>query len=407
MRREHGNSVDYSQQYFFIEDASGAANQFLLNKIGSQAVTLSYSTNLSTWTTVTAGTSYSFAANTRVYFKGTNTTFAQNDSIYNMFAMVGAYNIGGNIMSLINETSFRTLKSLSANYTFAHLFDESNNKHNLKSAQNLYLPATTLTTNCYAWMFKNCTSLLIAPSELPATSLQSNCYYGMFYGCTSLQTIPAKLPATALSSGCYYSMFESCTTIKTAPVMPVATGAASCCQRMFYGCTALTTPPPELFTSSVSGTSACVEMFRGCTRLTTAPSLPATTLSNYCYSNMFRESGLREAPNLPATTLKKQCYNAMFRDCVGITRAPKLVAKTLVSGCYNYMWTGCAELTSIIALFTTTPSTKYTQSWVEGVQSYPPQLGGSTPGTFTKSKDATWNVSGANGIPAKWNVVLA
>lgn len=407
MRREHVNSFDYSQQYFYIEDASGGANQFVLNKIGSKTVSLYYSTNLSTWTAVTAGTPYSFAANTLVYFKGTNTAFATSDSVYNTFSCAGAYNIGGNIMSLIDETSFRTLTSLSATYTFAHLFDESSTKKSLKSAKNLYLPATTLKTNCYAWMFKNCTSLGIAPSELPATTLQNNCYYGMFYGCSALKTIPTKLPATTLSSGCYYSMFELCTTIKTAPVMPVATGAASCCQRMFYGCTALTTPPPELFTSKVNGSSACVEMFRGCTRLTTPPALPSTSLSNYCYSNMFRESGLGEAPVLPATTLSTQCYNAMFRDCGGITKTPKLAAKTLVSGCYNYMWTGCTELASIIALFTTTPSTSYTQSWVDGVQSYPPPLGGSTTGTFTKSKDATWNVSGVNGIPDKWNVVLA
>ena len=41
--------------------------------------------------------------------------------------------------------------------------------------------------------------------------------------------------------------------------------------------------------------------------------LPATTLANNCYSNMFSGcTNLITAPELPATTLASQCYNYMF-----------------------------------------------------------------------------------------------
>ena len=48
-------------------------------------------------------------------------------------------------------------------------------------------------------MFQNCTSLTTAP-ELPATTLVSNCYQYMFYGCKSLNYIKAMFITTIGSS---------------------------------------------------------------------------------------------------------------------------------------------------------------------------------------------------------------
>ena len=50
-------------------------------------------------------------------------------------------------------------------------------------------------------------------------------------------------------------------------------------------------------------------MFSNCTSLTSAPSLPATTLADYCYEDMFYGcTSLTTAPSLPATTLATNCY---------------------------------------------------------------------------------------------------
>ena len=65
-------------------------------------------------------------------------------------------------------------------------------------------------------------------------------------------------------------------------------------------------------------------MFDSCTALTAAPVLPATTLANNCYYDMFYGcSNLSSAPSiLPATTLMSMCYYQMFRGCASLTAAP-------------------------------------------------------------------------------------
>ena len=60
-------------------------------------------------------------------------------------------------------------------------------------------------------------------------------------------------------------------------------------------------------------------MFNGCKSLTTAPVLPATTLANSCYYNIFAYcTSLTTAPVLPATTLARYCYSYMFNGCTSL-----------------------------------------------------------------------------------------
>lgn len=140
-------------------------------------------------------------------------------------------------------------------------------------------------------------------------------------------------------------------------------------------------------------------MFVNCKSLVKAPRiLPATTLANSCYYAMF--SGCRNlttAPELPATELADYCYQAMFDTCKSLVNAPDLPATELVNGCYELMFRLCWNLNYIKAMFTTTPSDTYTHGWVGGVAST---------GTFVKNKDATWDVTGTNGIPSGWTVQI-
>ena len=141
------------------------------------------------------------------------------------------------------------------------------------------------------------------------------------------------------------------------------------------------------------------EMFGMCRRLTSAPQLPATTLANFCYSSMFVNCiHLTTAPQLPVTTLAEGCYNYMFNECTSLTTAPELPATTLVDYCYEGMFQGCTSLNYIKAMFTTTPSLTYTGDWVDGV---------AVSGTFVKNSVATWDVSGVNGVPNGWTVETA
>ena len=88
----------------------------------------------------------------------------------------------------------------------------------------------------------------------------------------------------------------------------------------------------------------------------------------------------------------------MFHGCTGLTAAPELPATTLADYCYSDMFYGCTGLERIKAMFLTTPAAQYTRSWVSNVKAT---------GIFIKNSAATWNETGVNGIPAGWTVQTA
>lgn len=114
--------------------------------------------------------------------------------------------------------------------------------------------------------------------------------------------------------------------------------------------------------------------------------------------DLFSACKIVDASNLILPdTAPANCYYQMFYNCTTLTTAPTLPATTLNSGCYTGMFNGCRSLNYIKALFTTTPSTTYTNNWVNGV---------AATGTFIKNANATWNVTGTNGVPAGWSIQL-
>ena len=170
------------------------------------------------------------------------------------------------------------------------------------------------------------------------------CFCNLFNDCASLITAP-ELPATTLTSNCYTQMFGGCRGLTVAPMLPATTLASTC-----YG-----------------------RMFKNCTSLVTAPMLPATTLPVGCYSNMFSGcASLVEAPELPALIVPATGYSSMFNDCTNLNYI-KMMATDISAG--NTM-----------------------DGWVRNV---------SPTGTFVKNSAATWNVTGASGIPEGWTVETA
>ena len=184
-------------------------------------------------------------------------------------------------------------------------------------------------------------------------------------------------------------------------VLPATTLTQSCYSWMFYGCTGLTRAPALPATTLVR---FCYNsMFQKCTGLTSAPDLPATTLANNCYSDMFSGcTGLKSAPALPATTLEVNCYSAMFEGCASLTKAPDLPATTLAELCYRQMFSGCAALKEIKCLATDISASDCTTDWVKDVPT------GTPPGTFTcdSTMVATWEakIGNVSGVPTGWTV---
>ena len=286
------------------------------------------------------------------------------------------------------------------------------------------LRATTLANACYYNMFRECGALVSAP-DLPATELAEDCYLSMFNRCTALEAGPV-IAATHIGDGSCYSMFCGCTALVEPPVMNIQEVDELGCAGMFYGCTSLKSGPQittkevgiESFQSMFSDCSSLeiapqlpatelssgsyMQMFYNCTSLVEAPALPATALEQYCYSGMFWNcTSLVEAPELPALSLATACYHMMFLDCASLEKAPDLPAEELTLGCYNFMFKGCTKLNYVKALFKSDPNTtndgipSFTYKWLEDV---------SSEGTFVRSADSDWSLSGVDGIPEGWTV---
>ena len=78
---------------------------------------------------------------------------------------------------------------------------------------------------------------------------------------------------------------------------------------------------------------------------TSCPKIPATTLTGYCYYQMFRNcTWLTTATELPATTLMGSCYYEMFRYCPNLEQLPKLPTLTLTANCYTGMFRNCSKI---------------------------------------------------------------
>lgn len=121
-------------------------------------------------------------AGDKVQFYGNNGNGQGLAQIKGGTAQVKAY---GNVMSVLSETGFENATTISEAYALYGLFWENNM---LTDAGDLLLPATTLSSSCYSFMFYGCTALTAAP-ELPAMTLAYGCYASIFSGCTSLNSV--------------------------------------------------------------------------------------------------------------------------------------------------------------------------------------------------------------------------
>lgn len=149
--------------------------------------------------------------------------------------------------------------------------------------------------------------------------------------------------------GVFIGLFRDCDGLINANnmVLPATTLGERCYDDMFGDCSNLITFP--VLPATTLANFCYDSMFDGCTSLTTAPVLPVTNLSGaiWCYCTMFRGcTSLTTPPALPATSLARRCYQQMFENCTNLTTAPSLAATTLEEYCYGAMFRGCTSLTT-------------------------------------------------------------
>jgi hypothetical protein len=84
----------------------------------------------------------------------------------------------------------------------------------------------------------------------------------------------------------------------------------------------------------------------------------------------------------------------MFCNCTNLTTAPELPATTLADNCYESMFS--ETIVNFIKMLAIDISAEGCLSnWLYGVPST---------GTFVKNKDATWDITGASGVPSGWTI---
>lgn len=255
-----------------------------------------YSVNEGKWENVVKDTEVLFGGtNGNLRLRGTNKNgTATDDSNYSTIIFtVPSVKVActGDIRTLLDYKTYKTVATDQAK--FCDLFFNCNA---LTSAPQL--PATTLASKCYSYMFSGCTNLKSAP-ELPAKTLAYSCYSYMFNGCTSIESAPA-LPATTLAVYCYNSMFNNCTNLKSAPELSAKELASYCYLGMFYKCTSLES----------------------------APKLPATTLKDYCYRLMFY--GCSKLSTVTMLAPSDQILGARFSEWLNNAGTDENITRTLI-----------------------------------------------------------------------------
>ena len=87
--------------------------------------------------------------------------------------------------------------------------------------------------------------------------------------------------------------------------------------------------------------------------------LPATTLTEGCYQDMFNGcKGIEKAPVLPAPKLEKNCYQEMFYDCAKLNHVKCLATDISAEGCTkNWLTNAGTEATGEKVLETLVPMT--------------------------------------------------
>lgn len=206
---QEGTVIDYSTRYLTLDVIDDGTINW--STVGNTPRTISYSLDSgATWTEITstaAGVPISVSAGDKLLVKGTNTSYATSKVNYSCFAGgTSSFNVEGNIMSLVYGDNFIGNTAMTGTYNFCSMFKMTS----AVSAENLVLPATTLTPHCYRALFANSPSVEVAP-ELPAMTLADSCYKYMFQE-ASITTAPDLLAPTLVVS-CYEGMFNKCSNL--------------------------------------------------------------------------------------------------------------------------------------------------------------------------------------------------
>lgn len=307
-------AIDYLREYLTIEIVSAGTIVFSERDTGTPVnKVIEVSVNNCAWTAMatSASTTINVAVGDKIRCRGNNTTYKGSSagSRAEFVKSTAIFNLYGNIMSLIYGDNF--IGNTTLNGSFRSMFEGTN----AVDADNLIFPALVVPDEGYMNMFMNCYLLEKQPTVL-ATEAGNKAFQGFVAGCTKLKV------------------------------------------------------GKEIYVTKLNGTNVFQYMYQGDTALETVTS------------------------TLPATSLTKYCYSYMFNGCSNLTNTPFLPASSVPSSAYYFLFRNCSKV-NYIRCYATSRVLMATTNWVYGV---------SQTGTFVKKRDASWP-TGNSGIPNGWTVI--
>lgn len=161
---------------------------------------------------------------------------------------------------------------------------------------------------------------------------------------------------------------------------------------LFKDCSALTDVSNLVLPAMSVGDYGYCEMFMN-TSITSMPKLPATTLGSTCYGNMFDGALVSGKVDLPAINGANYCYYQMFSECVSITDANIALQTIPQLGLYE-MFKRCTNLSGVTVNFTAWNSNA-TGYWLNEVAAN---------GTFTCPTGLDVSTRDESHVPANWTI---
>lgn len=151
----------------------------------------------------------------------------------------------------------------------------------------------------------------------------------------------------------FYKLFTNNKRIINHPTLDIELSATTlspyCYMQMFYGCDKISRAPA--LPAKILKEHCYSAMFRNCTALKEFPEMAATDMAKNCCTWMMMNTGIEEAPELPALNLSDECYEFMFGACLNLRKALSVLPATnLAPLCYAGMFQGCEKLENAPAL---------------------------------------------------------
>lgn len=195
--------------YFYMENIHSGSNSIEVRKNGTPRSTdLSYSFDKQTWTDIHNGGSISVPQGSKVYFRST-TGFSLSTSNYYRINC-GNFNLGGDIVSLIDYTSMGVLTEIPSG-SFIYAF----NNNNIINANFTLNGITNIGDAVFYYTFQS-TPLITVPDFSNVTTLGDGALEGAFYGCTSLQTPLDLSNVTNVTTGSFRQLYGDCSSFNDA-----------------------------------------------------------------------------------------------------------------------------------------------------------------------------------------------